>query len=183
MRIISGTHKGRRIYPPKNLPVRPTTDLGKESLFNVLNNLVDFTELDVLDLFAGTGGISMEFASRECQSVISMDKNYKCLEFIRRTARDFGFSTIKTIKADVHKSLRCSNYSFDLIFADPPYDLEWISRIPELIFMNGWLNKNAWLIVEHPRDIHFTRHEFFVQKRVYGRVNFSFFKNDQYSSS
>ncbi len=183
MRIISGTHKGRRLNPPKNLPVRPTTDLAKEGLFNVLNNLVDFTELDVLDLFAGTGGISMEFASRGCRSVISVDKNYRCVEYIRRVARDLGFNNIKTIKADVHKSLKSTNYSFDLIFADPPYDLKWISQIPELIFMNGWLNKNAWLIVEHPRNIDFSRHEYFVQKRVYGRVNFSFFKNDQYSSS
>jgi 16S rRNA (guanine(966)-N(2))-methyltransferase RsmD len=178
LRIISGTHKGRRLHPPKNLPVRPTTDLAKEGLFNVLNNLVDFTELDVLDLFAGTGGISMEFASRGCRSVISMDKNYRCVEYIRKSAREFDFGNIKTIKADVLKSLKSTKYSFDLIFADPPYDLEEIIRIPELIFANGWLNKNAWLIVEHPKDIDFARHKFFVQKRVYGRVNFSFFKND-----
>lgn len=158
--------------------MRPTTDLAKEGLFNVLNNLVDFTELDVLDLFAGTGSISFEFASRECRSVIAMDKNYKCVEFIRGAARNFGFDNIKTIKADVFKSLRSTNYSFDFIFADPPYDHPEISRIPELIFKNAWLNKNAWLIVEHPKGIDFARHEFFVQKRVYGRVNFSFFKND-----
>jgi 16S rRNA (guanine(966)-N(2))-methyltransferase RsmD len=183
LRIISGTHKGRRLNPPKNLPVRPTTDLAKESLFNVLNNLVDFTELDVLDLFAGTGSITFEFASRECRSVIAMDNNYKCVEYIRNTVQDFRFDNVKTIKADVFKSLKSTRYSFDLIFADPPYEHTEISQIPELIFKNGWLKKNAWLIVEHPKGIDFARHECFVQKRVYGRVNFSFFKNDQYSSS
>jgi 16S rRNA (guanine(966)-N(2))-methyltransferase RsmD len=152
--------------------------MAKEGLFNVLNNLVDFSELDVLDLFAGTGSLSFEFASRGCKSVISMDQNFKCVDFIRKTARDFGFENIKTIKADVFKSLKSSNYSFDLIFADPPYELNWISQIPDMVFDKEWLNKNAWLIVEHPRGIDFARHKFFIQKRVYGRVNFSFFKND-----
>jgi len=178
LRIISGTHKSRRLNPPKNLPVRPTTDLAKESLFNVLHNLVDFSELNILDLFAGTGSLSFEFASRGCISVISMDQNFKCVDYIRKTANDLGFKNIKTIKADVFKSLKSNNYSFDLIFADPPYDLNWIDQIPDMIFTKGWLNKNAWLIVEHPGDVDFTRHEFFIQKRVYGRVNFSFFKND-----
>jgi len=152
--------------------------MAKESLFNVLNNLVDFEELDVLDLFAGTGSISFEFASRGCKSIVSMDNNFRCVNFIRKTADQFGFKNIKTIKADVFKSLKSSNFSFDLIFADPPYDLNWIPHIADMVFSNGWLNKNAWLIIEHPKDVDFTRHEFFIQKRVYGRVNFSFFKND-----
>jgi 16S rRNA (guanine(966)-N(2))-methyltransferase RsmD len=166
------------LSPPKNLPVRPTTDLAKEGLFNVLNNLVDFEELNMLDLFAGTGSIGFEFASRGCKSVISMDRNFRCVDYIRKTANEFGFENIKTIKADVFKSLKSSNYSFDLIFADPPYDLNWIDQVPDMLFSKGWLNKNAWLIMEHPKDVDFTRHEFFIQKRVYGRVNFSFFKND-----
>ena len=144
----------------------------------MLNNLVDFEGLDVLDLFAGTGSITFEFASRGSRSIVSMDKNYRCIEYIRKAARDFEFENIKTIKADVFKSLRSTNYSFDLIFADPPYGLEWIDQIPEMIFKNGWLNKNAWLIVEHPKEFDFTKHEFFIQKREYGKVNFSFFKND-----
>jgi len=178
LRIISGTHKGRRFTPPKNLPVRPTTDMAKEGLFNVLNNLVDFTELSVLDLFTGTGSITFEFASRGCKSVVSIDKNYRCVEHVRKAAIDLGFENIKTIKADIFKILKGVNYSFDLIFADPPYGLEGISQIPDLVFKNGWLNKNAWLIVEHPKELDFTRHHYFFQKRNYGRVNFSFFKNN-----
>ena len=152
--------------------------MAKEGLFNVLNNLVDFTELSVLDLFTGTGSITFEFASRGCKSVVSIDKNYRCVEHVKKLAGELGFGNIKTIRADVFKTLKRTNYSFDLIFADPPYDLEWINQIPDLIFKNGWLNKNAWLIVEHPKELDFTRHQFFFQKRDYGRVNFSFFKNN-----
>lgn len=178
MRIISGTHKGRRLNPPKNLPVRPTTDMAKESLFNVLNNLVDFAELDVLDLFAGTGSITYEFASRGCKSVMAVDNNFRCVGYIRKVAEEFGFDNIKTMRADVFKSLKRTGYAFDLIFADPPYSLEGIERIPEMVFENGWLKKNAWLILEHPRGFDFARHQYFFQRRVYGKVNFSFFQND-----
>jgi len=152
--------------------------MAKESLFNVLNNLVDLEELDVLDLFAGTGSITLEFASRGCKSVVSMDAEYRCIDYIEKTAKDFGFENIKTIRADVFRSLKSTKYSFDLIFADPPYNLKWLDQIPELIFKNGWLNKNAWLIVEHPQGYDFARHEFFIRQRDYGKVNFSFFKND-----
>ena len=176
MRIISGTHKGRRINPPKNLPVRPTTDMAKEGLFNVLNNLIDFSELKVLDLFAGTGSVSLEFASREATSVTSVDLNFKCVEFIRKTARDLKMDNVLVHRADVFKYLKHKpKESYDLIFSDSPYDLNWIDKLPDLIFDRNWLKKNAWLIIEHPREIDFTRHKFFNQVRNYGKVHFSFF--------
>jgi 16S rRNA (guanine(966)-N(2))-methyltransferase RsmD len=179
VRIISGTHKGRRLNPPKNLPVRPTTDLARESLFNILNNYLDFTELDVLDLFAGTGSISFEFASREAASVTSVDMNYRCVSFIRKTAADLGFENIRVIRGDVFRFLqKPAGRSYDLIFSDAPYDLEGIGAIPDLIFEQGWLKKNARLIVEHPKGFDFTGHKYFKELRNYGKVNFSFFKQD-----
>lgn len=179
MRIISGILKGRRINPPKNIPVRPTTDMAKESLFNILNNIVDFTELKVLDLFAGTGNISMEFASREVLSITSVELNFKCVEFIRKTARDFGLDNSTVHRADVFNYLkRPPKESYDLIFSDAPYDLKGIDKLPDLILDRGWLQKNAWLIIEHPKDVDFTKHKSFNQLRNYGKVHFSFFRQD-----
>lgn len=179
MRIISGTHKGRRINPPKNLPVRPTTDMAKEGLFNVLNNLVDFSSLNVLDLFAGTGSVSLEFASREARSVTSVDLNFKCVEFIKKTSRDFGMDNVIVYRAEIFNFLKRPPKSpYDLIFVDAPYDLDGIEKLPDLIYARQWLNKNARLIVEHPREIDFTGHQNFEQLRSYGKVNFSFFKQD-----
>lgn len=176
MRIISGTHKGRRINPPKNLPVRPTTDMAKEGLFNVLNNLIDFSELKVLDLFAGTGSVSLEFASREAISVTSVDLNFKCVEFIRKTAKELKMDNVLVHRADVFNYLKHKpKESYDLIFSDSPYDLDWIDKLPDLLFDRNWLKKNAWLIIEHPREIDFTRHKYFHQIRNYGKVHFSFF--------
>ena len=128
MRIIGGTHKGRRITPPPRLPVRPTTDLAKESLFNILNNLIDFEDLRVLDLFAGTGNITFEFASRQAAVVDSVDINFKCLEFIRATAKELQFGNIRTFRADVFKFIkRPPAQPYDLIFSDAPYELEQIA--------------------------------------------------------
>lgn len=184
MRIISGTHKGRRISPPKNLPVRPTTDLAKESLFNILNNYLDFSALDVLDIFAGTGSISFEFASREAISVTSVDLNYRCVRFIKKTAADLGFENLHAYRADVFKFLKKpAQKKYDLIFSDAPYDLEGSESVPDLVFEQGWLKKNARLIVEHPKGFDFTGHKYFKELRNYGKVNFSFFQQDQYSSS
>ncbi|MCF8365584.1 MAG: RsmD family RNA methyltransferase [Bacteroidales bacterium] len=177
MRIISGLHKGRRINPPKNLPVRPTTDMAKEGLFNILNNLIDFTEINVLDLFAGTGSVSLEFGSREALSVTSVDLNFKCVEFIRKTAGDLGMKNVIVRRAEVFNFLkRPPKQPYDLIFSDAPYDMDGVEMLPDLIYDKNWLNKNARLIIEHPREIDFTRHKYFEQLRSYGKVNFSFFK-------
>jgi len=176
MRIISGTHKGRQIHPPSNLPVRPTTDFAKESLFNILANRLNYEEMNVLDLFAGTGSISFEFASRGAKEVTSVDMNYKCVEFIRRTATDFGFANLRPVRANVISFLDYCKVKYDLIFADPPYDLNAITTIPDKVMNNGLLNKDGILILEHSRDNDFSKHTLFTEHRIYGKVNFSFFK-------
>jgi 16S rRNA (guanine(966)-N(2))-methyltransferase RsmD len=175
MRIISGTHKGRPIHPPSNLPVRPTTDFAKESLFNILANRLNYEELNVLDLFAGTGSISFEFASRGAKEVTSVDMNYKCVEFIRRNAADFGFANLRPVRANVISFLDYCKVKYDLIFADPPYDLNAITTIPDKVMNNGLLNKEGILILEHSREHDFTKHPLFNEHRIYGKVNFSFF--------
>lgn len=175
MRIVSGTHKGRPIKTPLDLPVRPTTDLAKESLFNILNNNFYFDELNVLDLFSGTGNISYEFASREAKSITCVDSNMKCTEFIKNTALNFGFKQMFVIKADVEQYLSKCNTQFDLIFADPPYELNWIDKIPDLVFNNKILSENGWLVIEHSKSTNYSNHPNFKQIRKYGKVNFSFF--------
>ena len=176
MRIIGGKYGRRNIHPPKNLPVRPTTDLAKESLFNILSNRIDFQDKLALDLFAGTGSISFEFASRYCQSVISVDKNFQCIQFIKTAAADFGMENLQAIRADVFRFIQTSSKKFDIIFTDPPYALENIETISRLIFENELLNPDGWLIVEHPREIDFSEQQHFVEHRKYGKVNFSFFQ-------
>lgn len=179
MRIISGSHKGRNIKTPTNLPVRPTTDLAKESLFNILNNHFYFEELEVLDLFAGTGNISYEFASRGVQRVVSVDNNFKCAEFIRKASLEYGFSKIITVqRANVFVFLKYPQIPFDLIFADPPYDMEGIETIPDLIFNQKLLKPGGWLILEHSSANKFKDHPLLNQHRNYGRVNFSIFSMD-----
>ena len=176
MRIISGNFKGRRFNPPKNLPVRPTTDFAKESLFNVLNNIVDFEELTVLDLFSGTGSISLEFASRNAGSITSVDLNFRCIEYIRKNSRELKISNHQVIRANVFKFISSHRQKYDLIFADPPYDLKELSQIPDLIFTNNLLEDDGLLIVEHPKAYDFKDFNHFYQHRKYGNVNFSFFK-------
>lgn len=177
MRIVSGTHKGRQIHPPLNLPVRPTTDFAKESLFNILVNRIDFENTAVLDLFAGTGSISLEFASRGCTSVTSVDLNSRCIDFIRKVTSEMGFTSIRAVKANVFGFLGFCKVKYDLIFADAPYDMQNITIIPEIIFEKELLNKEGILIIEHSRDIDFSDHPKFTEHRIYGKVNFSFFVN------
>lgn len=176
MRIISGTHKGRPIVTPANLPVRPTTDLAKESLFNILNNIFDFEDLEVLDLFSGTGSISFEFASRGAKRIVVVDNNYRCVEFIRKAAQGFGFNSIITVqRANVFSFLKYPQAPFDLIFADPPYEMEDIQSIPELIFKQKLVKPGGWFVLEHSRDQDFEGDPYFLQHRKYGKVNFTIF--------
>ena len=177
MRIVGGSHKGRVIRPAKFFKHRPTTDVAKEAMFNILHNSFDFNNIDVLDLFSGTGSISFEFASRGCEKIVSVEKNYKYTEFIKKLADEFGFSSHKVIKSDVFKFIERSINSFDIIFADPPYDLPNLIEIPDYIFKKQILNKDGILIVEHSDKINFSRHHNFVNTRNYSRVNFSFFQN------
>jgi 16S rRNA (guanine966-N2)-methyltransferase len=176
MRIISGSLKGRRINPPNNLPVRPTTDLAKESLFNILNNHIDFETINALDLFSGTGSISLELISRGCISVTSVDMNFKCTDFIKKTALAFNITNLHIIKTNVMNFLKFSSTAYDLIFADPPYDMQGINNIPDIIFEKNLLRENGLLIVEHSKDINFDNHKRLFEHRNYGKVNFSIFK-------
>ena len=175
MRIIGGKYGRRVIKPPKNLPVRPTTDLAKESLFNILNHRIDFTDKVALDLFSGTGALSYELASRGCKEVIAVEQNFQCLKFITKTAGDFGITSIKALRYDVFKFIKSTPKKFDFIFADPPYALGNISEISELVFTNQLLAENGWLVVEHPKEVNFSNQDYFYEHRRYGQVNFSFF--------
>ena len=176
IRIISGTYKGRRIQAPKKLPVRPTTDMAKEALFNILSNTYYFQHIQVLDLFAGTGNISYEFASRGTPQITAVDGHYACVQFIAKTAQEFGFH-IQTIKSDVIKFLSGTQGTYDLIFADPPYDLplaEFIKMIA-VIFEKQSLNPEGRLIIEHSKHTKLDESPFFLEERKYGGTSFSFF--------
>lgn len=175
MRIVGGKYKRRIISPPKNLPVRPTTDLAKESLFNILGNIINLDEKSTLDLFSGTGNISYELVSRGVTSVTAVETNYSCVKFIRQTATHFEMDELNVIQSDVFRFLKTSRQTFDVIFADPPYAMENIPEIADLVFKTNKLNKGGWLIVEHPKSIDFNSFEFFHSRRNYGKVNFSFF--------
>lgn len=180
MRIISGKHKGIRLTAPKKLPVRPTTDMSKEALFNILNNLYYFDELTVIDLFSGTGNISYEFASRGTKTITSVDGHYGCIKFIDETAKKLEYS-IHTIKSDAYKFLEKSPLKATIIFADPPYDFEkeQFIKIVELTFSRNMLNENGILIIEHSKRTDLSDHEFFSYSKKYGGNMFSFFELNQ----
>lgn len=177
MRIIGGRLKGLRLNPPKNLPVRPTTDLAKEALFNILQNRIDIEGIRVLDLFSGTGNISMEFASRDAGQVISVDRNVHCIHYLKDAARQHGLTNIKTFKEDVFKYLQLESEKFDLIFADPPYDMNKIPEIPKVVFEKNLLSPGGLLIVEHQSMQNLSNHPAFTEQRKYGHSSFSFFEN------
>lgn len=176
MRIISGQYKGRAINPPKNLRARPTTDFAKENLFNVLQNLIDFEECDVLDLFAGTGSISYEFASRGVRSVTSVEINAVHHNFIRRTAQELGIRNLYAVKANAFLYLKSCPKQFDVVFSDAPYDLEHSEEIVPLVLQGDLLREGGIFIFEHAKEKDFSNHPFFWQLRSYGSVQFSFFK-------
>lgn len=181
MRIVSGKYKGRAINPPRNLRARPTTDFAKENLFNVLGNVVDFEECDVLDLFAGTGSISYEFASRGARSVTSVEINAVHHDFIRRTAAQLGIANLFAVKANVFLYLRSCSKQFDVIFSDAPYDLEGSERVVEMVLGGDLLREGGVFVFEHSRKMDFSSVEGFWQLRSYGSVQFSFFKKSEKS--
>ncbi|MCQ2262900.1 MAG: RsmD family RNA methyltransferase [Bacteroidales bacterium] len=177
MRIIAGKNKGRKIVAPATLPVRPTTDLGKESLFNILNNYFFFDAVTVIDLFAGTGNISLEFASRGAVSVTSVDEFPGCVDFIKKTAAQLQYNNLTAIKADAFQYLEHLRQPVDIIFADPPYNMEGIERLPEIVFERNLLKPDGWLIIEHSKVHDFSQHPNFYQHRKYGKLNFTFLVN------
>lgn len=177
MRIISGKYRKKNIVPPGNFKARPTTDMAKESLFNILENLVDIESLKVLDLFGGTGSITYEFASRGCTDITCVELNYVHQSFIKRTIHELHFEKeVKVVRADVFKFIKQNTESYDLIFADPPYSLPELNTIPGLIFTKNLLKPDGILIVEHSVEDAFTNEPGFFQHKKYGAVNFSFFK-------
>ncbi len=179
MRIISGLYKSRKIVAPKNLPVRPTTDMAKESLFNILNNSFYFDEISVLDLFAGTGNISYEFASRGTKQITCVDQDFGCIKFINETAKKFEMP-IQTVKSDVFKFLEKTSMQADVIFADPPYSfsVEQISKITGLIFHNNIIIEEGLLIVEHSKHTDLSSLNHFSYSKSYGGNTFSFFETE-----
>ncbi len=177
MRIIGGKCKGRRITAPKSIKARPTTDFAKENLFNILNNIISLENKTVLDLFAGIGNISYEFSSRNAKNVLSIDRQAKSIQFINSTAKELNLN-ITTKKQDVFKFLSLTTAStYDIIFADPPYDNSKIGSLPDIILQTTLLKKEGLLIIEHGKENDFTDHPNLIDKRTYSRVNFSFFKH------
>ena len=177
MRVISGSLKGRRFSPPKNFKARPTTDFAKENLFNVLNNHYTIENLKVLDLFGGTGSISLEFASRGAKEVTCVELNYNHFKYILKNTEELGMKpVIKVIKGDAFKFIERSAETYDMIFADPPYDLKNSETIPDLIIKNKLLKSDGLLIFEHSGTVDFKSHPNFIENRANGKVIFTFFK-------
>lgn len=176
MRIISGKYKGKKLVAPKKLPVRPTTDMAKEGLFNILNNRYNFEDLKVLDLFSGTGNISYEFASRGALDILAVDSNAKCVQFISKTAEELGFG-ITTVKSDVNRFLKSCDRKFDFIFADPPYNFDQglFIIITELVFTNQLLSEKGLLVIEHSSRMDLSSGKNYSEGRKYGGSVFSFF--------
>lgn len=177
MRIISGKYKGRRINPPKNLPVRPTTDMSKEALFNVLNNHFHFDSLKVLDLFSGTGNISYEFASRGSAPITSVDGDFGCVKFIKQVSSEFDFDIAAT-KSDVFKFLENAKTTYDIIFADPPYGLDQATfeKIVLTVFERDLLEDDGMMIIEHSKYTKLDHMSNFSFQKSYGGSYFSFFE-------
>lgn len=175
MRIISGDLRGRRLYPPTDLPVRPTTDMAREALFNILRGRVEFECVDVLDLFSGTGTVGFEFISRGVRQLTSIDQNPKCIAFQRQTAERFGVDNFIALRMDVFNFLSRSRQKFDLIFADPPYELKQFDTVPELV-LPKFLKPEGIFVLEHSKEHCFEKHPLFVEQRHYGKVNFTFFQ-------
>ena len=179
MRIVSGDFKGRVINVPLNFKLRPTTDIAKESLFNILVNRFYFDELSVLDLFSGTGNITYEFLSRGAADITSVELNPKHSAFIGKTCSELGGKRVQVIRADAFVFTRTCSKQFDLIFADPPYDLKGIDEIPKNVIENKLLKPDGILILEHSPEIDFSHLQGFVERRKWGKVNMSFFGSIQ----
>ena len=167
------------IHPGKEFTARPTTDTAKESLFNILVNTYDLEEVDVLDLFAGTGSISYEFASRGSRFIEAVELNYKHATFIHKTKQELKLDQLRLVRTNVFHYLKTCTRKFDIIFADPPYDLAEIETLPEIILSRELLKDDGVFILEHPKSINFSSNECLADHRSYGSVNFSFFKKEK----
>lgn len=176
MRIIGGKYKGRVFHPGKKFKSRPTTDIAKEGLFNILDNRFHFDELNILDLFSGTGSMGYEFASRGANELVMVERNFGHFKFIRETLKNLNIQNARVIKGDAFLFLKKSSATFDIIFADPPFDMERIAELPDAVFSRPVLAENGVFILEHSKDQNFSNHPHFSELRKYGKVNFSFFR-------
>lgn len=176
MRIITGQFKGRHFDVPRTFKARPTTDFAKENIFNVLNGYIDFEGIDALDLFSGTGSISLELVSRGCGRVVSIEQDRDHHAFIIQCLKKLGTTNCAAIRGDVFRFVRSCRQQFDFIFADPPYALKELPQIPQMIFDRGMLAEGGILVFEHGKDHDFSSHPRFVEHRSYGSVNFSIFR-------
>lgn len=180
MRIIGGELGGRRINPPSNMPhTRPTTDVAKEALFNILENNLDLSAISALDLFGGTGCISYELYSRGTRSIQLVEKDNQMAEFIRKTLAQLSINAVQIIRSDVFRFLADTNDSYDFIFAGPPYALGNIDDLPRLIFKYGRLKKGGWFVLEHTPRNRYSDFPYFRSERKYGTTLFSFFVFDE----
>lgn len=176
MRIIRGIYGRRRFDVPTNITARPTTDMARENIFNVLENLVDFEGLTALDLFAGTGAVTFEFASRGCSLVVCVEKAKTQYDFIRKVKQQLNADIVTPMRGDVFRFIASCQQQFDIIFADPPYDLPQLPQVPELILKSAMVKPGTLIVVEHSRANDFSQLPHFMQHRVYGKVNFSIFQ-------
>ena len=175
MRIIGGKYGRRRFDVPTNITARPTTDFARENIFNVLSNLTDFERLQALDLFAGTGAVSFEFLSRGCASVTAVEKAATQQKFISKVAQTLGDKNLTLVRGDALKFIASSPKAYDIIFADPPYDMEGFADIPEAILSSGLVKPGSIVVVEHNKKHDFSSLPGFREHRAYGSVNFSIF--------
>jgi len=182
MRIISGNFGGRKIHPPAKMPyTRPTTDIAKEGLFNILQNNLDFEEIKTLDLFGGTGSISYELASRGVKDLTIVEKDTEMYGFIKKTAASLGVENFNVVRMDVFKFIEQCTGKFDFIFAGPPYALQTIDKLPELVVEKNLLKANGWFVLEHTPRNDYSNFPFFKTHRRYGTTIFSVFINSEQS--
>ena len=179
MRIITGQYKGRHFDVPKTFKARPTTDFAKENIFNVLNRYIDFDGATALDLFAGTGSISLELLSRGCKQVVSVEADREHAAFIRQCSQKLSTDCHFIVRADVFRYIKHVSQQFNFIFADPPYALPTLATIPDLIFQHNLLADGGIFVFEHGKNNDFSNHKHFVEHRSYGSVNFSIFKQSK----
>ena len=176
MRIIAGIHGGRRISPPAKMPyTRPTTDIAKEGLFNILQNNLEFAALKVLDLFGGTGSISYELASRGAPDITVVEKDNQMYDFIKKTALQLEFENFRPVKSDVFRFINSTSEQYDLIFAGPPYALATIDDLPVKIFEKGLLKPKGWFVLEHTPRNDYKKFPHYKTERNYGTTIFSIF--------
>jgi 16S rRNA (guanine(966)-N(2))-methyltransferase RsmD len=176
MRIVGGIFKSRIFIPGKNFKARPTTDIAKEGLFNILENRYDFGNKTVLDLFSGSGSIGYEFISRGCKEATMVEKDFVHHRFIVDVLKKLNIDNARIFKADVFAFIKNYKGSFDFIFADPPFDLMNFTEVPNIVLESDILKKEGLFILEHPKEFDFSEHKYFSENRKYGKVNFSFFE-------